>query len=780
MKTNKKIIMENLKRISLMVEYEQPLKEEIALRGFLFLCNGIFLQTQVVKENMLQFDFSDNNKPAIKNEDSSVITENEPDIITSKQLRIFIAPATDKRILNVTTIEELENFKSYEAVLNTEREGNFSILPIPNIVSQFWPFCHCRVTGKVSKWNLVGNHWQDQAVCRARVNICEVDTIRYWIYKIPDFIIAKIPKLILDPKEIIKLPIPIPDPPPFLRRGTIERNTGTLNIFKTANADDAVMAHAAKLPEIGFEIRQHLATGNINLIREAIINNYAILHPWFCLWPWTWPYFYRLTTLKVVYTDAAGRFDTQVSYNCFGDMPDIYIWVEYLINGTWETVYRPAIPCDTRWNYACGTNIPIHITDPRVPVNCCCDCHLPGELVWVRSVGHTSVSHIKQESFLKAPVNQTVMYDRIGLTDAGASNDPSYLPVLNGDYIRPFGGSPVLNMGFGSSLPNTNTFYYRWSYRQKTNAQLVNVSDNYKPLLPIYGEVNKGYQYEYVDINGDTQSAPNSVRLGPNLVGGNDNLYIIPPERPNMAPFNTPEASPDWHEPTDFMNSISFNSATLKNTVLNTEGKDGLYEFKLELFNQAGNLISAVPRNTFKVPKFGDASLSENAPDALLENETAFTASAFNILMRVDNAKCEGEIYTIKVDGNPASLNCCGFAAYKKGSVESDLEVTFKASHENDFAVFNFGVVKGTCGDVPVADASAMVIESDIVHGYALSGSIYDKHFTPADLLGDCYAAGTGKAAFAESLHVAAMATDGYSRLSGNDAGGIAAFALEP
>jgi hypothetical protein len=72
-----------------------------------------------------------------------------------------------------------------------------------------------------------------------------------------------------------------------------------------------------------------------------------------------------------------------------------------------------------------------------------------------------------------------------------------------------------------------------------------------------------------------------------------------------------------------------------------------------------------------------------------------------------------------------------------------------------------------------------MVIDS--ADGYIRNSiSIYDKAFTPAQLLESCYGGGSGKAAFAENLYVAAMATDGTYRLLGNDASKIAAFALEP
>ena len=330
-------------------------------------------------------------------------------------------------------------------------------------------------------------------------------------------------------------------------------------------------------------------------------------------------------------------------------------------------------------------------------------------------------------------------------------------------------------MGFGSDLPNAGIYYYRWRYKQNADAQLAPVGDSYKALEPIGGVVNKGYEYTYIDSHGDTQFGANSVKLGPFTVGGNDNLYIIPPVQPYMAPFNVPETSPLWHEQTYNMNTMSFNSKQLKNG--NMPGGDGLYEFELQLFDQAGNLLSNIPKATFKIPDYNNADFSVNAPDGLLENVTAATANAFNILMRIDNGQCDANIFTAKVNGNPASLDCCGFASYRPDGVDADIELSFLATQPTNFAVFQFNVYKGTCGDVGIADAHGMVIDS--ASGYTLSGGIYDKHFSPADLLGSCYADGTGKAAFAETLSVISTATDGTFRVR-NDANGVAAFALEP
>jgi hypothetical protein len=224
------------------------------------------------------------------------------------------------------------------------------------------------------------------------------------------------------------------------------------------------------------------------------------------------------------------------------------------------------------------------------------------------------------------------------------------------------------------------------------------------------------------------------------------------------------------------MNTMSFNSADLLRG--NAPGGDGLYELRLEIFDQAGNLLANVPKATFKVPDYSNANFSINAPDDLLEAPTVTTANAFNMLMRIDNAQCNADIFTVLVNGSPASSDCCGFVSYKHNGVESDLELSFLATHPNNFAMFSFDVVKGTCGDVPVADASGMVIDS--ASGYTLSGGVYDKHFTPSDLLGTCYQHGNGKAAFAETLYVEAMATDGTYRQKAKDKGDVAAFALEP
>ena len=219
------------KSISLNVSFEQAPQQEISLIGFLFYCDGRFLQWQRVQKDLLEFKFD------------NAVTSN------SSAFRVFIAPATDSRVQDVKTIEALQQYKPYEPVLQTNADGNFTILPIPSLIAQFWPFCNCRVTGTVSKWIFTDGIWEDRPVCKARVHICDIDAIWYWIYKIPDYIIAKVPEAILNPIEIIKHPIPIPDPPPFAV-SPIAAAQEVRSLFRSSSEESRQMEAIAALPEL--------------------------------------------------------------------------------------------------------------------------------------------------------------------------------------------------------------------------------------------------------------------------------------------------------------------------------------------------------------------------------------------------------------------------------------------------------------------------------------------------------------------------------------------------
>ncbi|MCA1553794.1 MAG: hypothetical protein LC737_05405, partial [Chloroflexi bacterium] len=118
------------------------------------------------------------------------------------------------------------------------------------------------------------------------------------------------------------------------------------------------------LSSMRFETRASLMSSSAHVVRQSLLANAQLIRPFFCLWPWWWWWWrwYRCDEIAVLQTNAQGRFDTTIWYLCAGDKPDLYFWVEYNIGGTWTTVYRPPIACNTFWDYACGTDVTIRMT----------------------------------------------------------------------------------------------------------------------------------------------------------------------------------------------------------------------------------------------------------------------------------------------------------------------------------------------------------------------------------------------------------------------------------
>src|SRR5882672_5890026 len=127
----------DVKKISLTLSFEEKPTEEISLIGFLFYCNGIYLQQALVRDSRLEFNLADMTTAGAAN----AATTGTPRSLDIRQLQVFIAPATDKNIQNVRSVEELEQYKPYSPILQTNADGTISILPIPSLISKFWPFC---------------------------------------------------------------------------------------------------------------------------------------------------------------------------------------------------------------------------------------------------------------------------------------------------------------------------------------------------------------------------------------------------------------------------------------------------------------------------------------------------------------------------------------------------------------------------------------------------------------------------------------------------------------
>ena len=641
--------------------------------------------------------------------------------------RVFLAPTAPKE--EEPTLALMKRVQAFEPVLRPGLTGSIvDSVRIPGDLLDFWPLCFCLVRGRVVR-NIGG---RDYPVCGARVHLCEVDRIPNWILTLPDSDILRLRDDLIEvithpPLSRPKLP-PIPGPRPPIRfaRDLESSRLDPPGLRADSGERQAVAGEGG--PELSTAARSALNSMSITVVRQALIDNVALILPYLCLWPHWWRF--RCDEFAVVTTDAFGRFEARLLYPCLGDQPDIYVWVEYQIGGSWETVYRPPIPCFTYWNHACGTEITVRVTDTRVPV-CGDDELLTGCQVAVLSIGN-NVSIREVEA---AGANE-------GLTTSG----------------QPFGGDLEPHVWFGRQcLFSKNITKYRWSYR-KAGTIGWTVMDR---------EV--GRHYVVVDPVTSDLSFP-FEGLGPDAT----NLFRI-------KPISPPAPGLEW-----FVVNARTDTATafFETNALaggNTEIAAGKYEIKLELFKANGALVDWTTEGiALRVPEIGETA--PFAPDTL-ETEDApgyyriidpgnGHTMGFQMVVHVDNNPCSADVFAITGVGLSVDPTC-GFIHYTPGASAT---ISFEAHHPNGFATFGFNVTRGLNGAAAVADSGGKVGDSPL-NGYALTGANphrYEKTIPVPALLDSC-----PSAAFSEVVDVDAMATDGWKRLSGYDAGDSAAFALD-
>jgi len=690
----------------------------------------------------------------------------------AQSARIFLTALPEGREKNVT-VDTMARVNAYEPVLRFDPRSNVQAHVIPELNWKWWYWCFCRVRGKVVKPVEVGGVTYEKPVCNARVHICEVDRLPWLIWRLPDDLIFRLRE------EIVKVrPIPEPDPPIFrFDPGVIDPSP--INVAKIARSGLSAASRTAlpaatsfaasdvsrvalnpqPLPpramadELPLATRAALISSSATTVRQALADNIAIFRPWICWWPWLWPYFCTSEEIGVVITNHQGLFEETIWYPCFGDHPDLYFWVEYCIGGTWTTVYRPAVCCNTYWDYACGTEVTVRISDPRVPW---CDDRpdLPGKQVAVLTIGH----EVSMPEIQRSSAGSTE-----GLTLGG----------------EPFGGSVEPTVWFGDGLTGSGITHYCWSYRR------WGTTDDWTPM-------DHQVVRHYAEIMADSTLVFKPYTLGPDPDIAGRVLFKI---RPLNPPLNPGAVSASWAPEVDARaNTASgyFESHVLEggHSVLAV----GKYELKLELFKSSDpdHPVNLTDEGVLlKVPTGPAAFGLGEVPTELVAHSPALPGDmedrvlrdgvgkivAFRLVLHVDNNPCEAAIYDVDVDGHLAGP--CGFIQYNAGD---NAIVSFLARHPNDFATFSFGVDKGSCGQVSDASASGSV-GAPVVNGFNRNPLSEFTKNVPVTTLLDGGSCGTHciKAAFSETLHVSALATDGWSTLTYLDAGAEPkAFALEP
>jgi hypothetical protein len=692
--------------------------------------------------------------------------------------RVFIAPADEKLDAQKPTPALMERLGAYEPVLQAGGPL-LDRIDIPGIIIDAWPFCHCWVRGRVVR------HSDNRAVCNARVHICEVDRIPWLIAKLPDLDVLRLRddllEIIRNPPIPKPRPIPDPDPGPFtpgpgpgpdpapFRRAIFRFTRDPASVVgfnpqpdppggrvrlnpQPEPPGERVGLNPQPLPprdriQLSPELQAGLRSTSTLVVRNALIENWKLLVPWFCLWPHWWWYF-RCDEVAVVTTDAHGRFETTIFYPCGGDHPDLYFWVEYDFGSGFETIYHPWIACHTYWNYACGSEITIRVTDPRVP-GCEEEPDLPGCQVVVLSIGRNVAVREVQTSGVE------------GLTNTG----------------QPFGATlePRVDFSRTELIDNKGIPYYRWSYRRLSGpdgtssvVDAASVPLNTWAIMTrdVYRHYKVGTSYPS-DFMGPMPTAGPSAAPAPNLFrirpllppAGNE--WIVLNETIDLA--------------TAYFDTASLAGAPVGGPPWPDDLAAGRYELKLELFDAAGALVNWTAagidlRITDQDAPFGPGTVTTSLAPAYNRVLAGGDTMGFRMVVRVDNNHCLAEI--LPVGGTVTPDPVCGFHNYNLPSDAAAL--SFVARHPNNFATYTFVTARGPGPTVSEASTGGTAGEAGTNGFSEVADFTYLKNVIVSTLVGSACT----NAAFSERLDVYARATNGYATLTGYNAADNAAFAL--
>jgi hypothetical protein len=692
--------------------------------------------------------------------------------------KVYVAPEAPKEAGRITLTESiLQQMGAFQPAFRLPADNIFRLPYLPTFPFPF-PFGWCNITGTVHKTFNVNGHPEVLDICNARVHICAITPIKIILPKIPINILKDLRDRLV---AVIKKPIPIPDPGPRKTfTNALKRiATPTNNFYELADVHELVDRLPVR-PTLPENIQNSILSGSIESFSKTIANNFNLFHPYLCWWPWFWPYFYKSDPIATVVTDCHGRFNYKMLY-FLANHPNVYVWVEVLINGVWTTVYKPAISCHTYWNYACGTDINIAVTNPAVRPCFCDSPTIEANYVWVKSVSRgVSIRSIQQQTTASGHLANAV-----GLTAYGNSGN-----------ISPFGGGFSLTLQFGDGLAGFGVTHYRWNCQLLKDAYLGNSVGSPEILG---GNVAKAYSHWIQVAPGDWEHVPGSFPLGPFLDSANKTMYKIPHTH---ASVDTGLADAVWDSgiDTDTIN-------------INTVGwTPGLYQFTIELLNNNGQVVP-LNYNPFKVSRVaadgGPAGVDTIDADAntvgggyVRRNVITQYVTGFNFLMRVDNNYCYAGISDALVDGHSTDTECG--TGYYDDKVNDKVELMFQAGHPHNFATYDFNTYKGNSGALGVAASSATSANANNAlnvttgdNGYdvtqvtfapappppALQNPVnrvsnmdqYHKAIAVSDMLGTCT-----MAAFSENLNVYATHTNGNDRLSQYDAHYIAAIAVAP
>ncbi len=280
-----------------------------------------------------------------------------PDRLRGQPVNVLVAPLDES--VERPTIERMRRALAHEERLILGRD---TVLTLdPERFRPLWRNSCCRVTGRVfARVTLPDGTTDDRPLCNARVVICEVDrSFRRIVDRLPYELVYRLRDDLVEA---------IANPPHDHMATATERvlRAGLREAFESRHEPAQVEAHAHASGDPVVRLKQLKTLTDFAHLRAEIAGMHEILRPyWRCL-DWLEP-FYRVDCIDTVTVDEDGNFDTEITYPCRGDRPDLYFKVEQDCHpGGWLTVHAPPVHCNVHWDYCCGTPVAIQVTHPKV------------------------------------------------------------------------------------------------------------------------------------------------------------------------------------------------------------------------------------------------------------------------------------------------------------------------------------------------------------------------------------------------------------------------------
>jgi hypothetical protein len=652
----------------------------------------------------------------------------------AQQVRIVVGPESHEQQPTqggAPAFSELARRGAQEQFVRVEPDAKSlkASFTVPADIWRCW-IRFCFVKGNLLKRIYSSGIAIDYPVCGVSVSVWEVEPIIILISKLADVQLDKIRQYMLNPQPLPPGPDPgperfrvagrlsfsdaafnpQPDPPgdPIARIGQLEvgRPVSTVQEFSVASTEFESVHRAAVTGDLSL-VRQSLLTINENAARYLI----CLLFP-------RWVTKRLLTTLS---TDRCGHFQGRVFLSCY-EAANLYFSASVRILGFDIPIYEPApVSCYTHWNYRCGDEVTLYTNSPLAPL--CMPClpvDAPENYVLFRALGNVQLNGIYGAS----PVLSAV---------TTAANE-GLAAALYSDADSPFGGNVLPRVEFDSSLRAQNkATYYQISYRQGTMGD----------FSPLVGSVDRKYNHF---VGPDLVTSV--YNLGPKAVNGVANLFEIPPALP-------PEG--DWafpNPPVDLANA-QFPTTTLPPFSLPPEGTHGKYQLQLELFDSNGALVDiAAAGIKYFVPTTVDPDGTIHTADAA--SIGLVSGNSFIVTVHVDNRATSGALLDPTLDSHAA--DGCGVFRYSPGPA-GNVAIPFTATHPDNFATYSYRLSRGA---TPLTPPSIWGVVSGATNPATLSMSVASLLTQPDGTVCDT-------AGFAEDLYVAALATDGWSRLAKYD-----------